>query len=91
MNFWKSLSGSLEVELTSAALPEAMAPYVRHWDFMVGVQATAPYNCGVISYGNELRINFVRSIRQSGLELHFHKALQELGLQAQVSSNQSEV
>lgn len=77
--------------LGQVTLPEAMTPYVSHWDFMVGVQATAPYNCGVISYGNELRINFVRSIRQSGLELHFHKALQELGLEAQVSSNQSEV
>lgn len=77
--------------LGKVTLPEVMAPYVRHWDFIVGVQATAPYNCGVVSYGNELRVNFVRSIRQSGLELHFHKALQELGLQAQVSSNQSEV
>ena len=72
-------------------VPEAMEPYISHFDFMVGVQATAPYNCGIVSFGKELRINFVRSIRQSGLELHFHKALQELGLEAQVSSNQSEV
>ena len=72
-------------------VPEAMEPYVSHFDFMVGVQATAPYNCGIVSYGKELRVNFVRSIRQSGLELHFHKALQDLGLNALVSSNQSEV
>ena len=75
--------------LGAVTLPEVMRPYVRRMDFILGIQATAPYNCGVISYGDTLNINFIRSIREPGLEYHFHRALQELGLTAEVESNHS--
>lgn len=76
--------------LGAVRLPEVMAPYVQRLDFILGIQATAPYNCGVISWGDHLNINFIRSIREPGLEYHFHRVLQELGLTAEVESNHSD-
>ena len=76
--------------LGAALMPKEMEPFVDYLDFILGVQATAPHNCGVISYGNHLRINFIRNIRESELEYHFHRVLQELDLVAQVESNHLE-
>lgn len=75
--------------LGAVELPEGMAPYVERMDFILGVQASAPYNCGVLSYGGTLYLNFIRNIKESELELCFHRALQELGLTAEVESNQA--
>lgn len=74
--------------LGQVKLPEAMAHYVRRMDFILGVQASAPYNCGVLSYGDTMYVNFIRNIRQSRLEYHFHRVLQQLGLNATVESNE---
>ena len=71
-------------------LPEAMKPYIRRFDFILGVQATAPYNCGILSYGGTLYLNFIRSTREPELELAFHRALQKLGITACVESNRPE-
>lgn len=73
--------------LGNVQLPQEMAPYVERFDFILGVQASAPYNCGMVSYGNTLYINFIRNIRQPLLESHFHKVLQALGLPVLVESN----
>lgn len=70
-------------------LPEAMKPYVRRMDFILGTQAAAPYNCGVLSYGDTLYINFIRNIRQPELERHFHAVLRDLGIPVTVESNQN--
>lgn len=76
--------------LGATRLPKEMDPYVSHFDFILGIQATAPNNCGVISYGDTLRINFIRNIRESDLEYHFHCVLRDMGLVAQVESNFTE-
>lgn len=68
-------------------VPELMKPYITRFDFILGVQATAPYNCGVLSWGDTLYINFIRGTREPELELAFHRALQALGLTATVESN----
>lgn len=68
-------------------LPEEMKPYVQRFDFILGVQSSAPYNCGVVSYGDTTCINFIRNIQESQLEYHFFKVLQELGLEVEVESN----
>lgn len=68
-------------------LPEEMKAYIDRFDFILGVQATAPYNCGIVSYGDITCVNFIRNIRESELEYHFFKALQRQGLSAQVESN----
>ena len=70
-------------------LPEAMRPYVQRMDFVLGVQASAPYNCGLLTYGDTIYINFIRNIRDPELERHFFAVLQERGLSATVESNQN--
>lgn len=73
--------------LGAVKLPEEMKPYIERFDFILGVQATTPYNCGVISYGDLLCFNFIRDIKESELELHFHRALMDHGIRAEVESN----
>ncbi len=74
--------------LGAVQLPEEMKKYVRRMDFILGVQATTPCNCGVLSYGDSVYMNFIRGIREADLEYHFHKVLQEMGICAEVQSNQ---
>ena len=76
--------------LGQVKIPEAMAQYVRRFDFILGVQADAPYNCGMLSYGDRIYINFIRNIQDAELERHFHAVLQEMGLPTVVESNQNE-
>lgn len=71
-------------------VPEEMAGYIKRFDFILGVQAAAPYNCGMLSYGDTLYINFIRDIQDPELERHFFAVLQKLGLSAKVESNQNE-
>ncbi len=68
-------------------LPEAMKPYLTRMDFVIGVQAKAPHNCGVISYGDTLVINLIRNSVEPELELAFYKVLRELGLSVKAESN----
>ena len=70
-------------------LPEVMAPYVRRFDFILGAQAAAPYNCGMVSYGSTVYINFTRNICEPGLERHFYWILRQLGISVTVESNQA--
>ena len=76
--------------LGAVRLPEVMRPYVTRMDFIVGVQARAPHNCGVVSYGDTMYLNLIRNIRESELELAFYQALHRLGLHVKVESNQRE-
>ena len=73
--------------LGAVKLPEEMKPYVERFDFILGVQATAPYNCGVISYGEDLYMNLIRNIQEPLLEHQLCRVLLELGLPVQVQSN----
>ncbi|MEE1328135.1 MAG: hypothetical protein UHS47_06300, partial [Oscillospiraceae bacterium] len=71
-------------------LPEEMKPYVKRMDFILGVQATAPNNCGVLSYGDTIYINFIRNTKEPELEYHFSQVLRDMGLTVTVESNQKE-
>ena len=73
--------------LGAVTLPEAMEPYVERLDFILGVQARAPHNCGVLSFGDTLYVNFIRSIREPELESHFFRVLRDRGLPVTVESN----
>lgn len=68
-------------------VPEAMREYVQRMDFIIGPQARAPHNCGVLTYGDTMYINMIRNIRESELELAFFRSLQKQGLTARVESN----
>lgn len=68
-------------------VPQAMEAYIQRFDFILGVQAAAPYNCGLLSYGDTIYVNFIRDIRKAELERHFYLVLQRLGLPVLVESN----
>lgn len=74
--------------LGNVQLPEAMAAYVRRMDFIIGVQAAAPHDCGVVTWNGTMYINCIRSIREPELEMHFYRVLRKLGLHVTVESNQ---
>lgn len=73
--------------LGAVQLPDVMKPYIRRMDFILGVQADAPYNCGVLSYGDTIYINFIRNIREPELERHFYAVLRDMGIPVTVESN----
>jgi NRPS condensation-like uncharacterized protein len=73
--------------LGAVKLPELMKQYIERMDFILGVQATAPYDCAMLSYGDTLYINFIRNIRESELEYHFYRVLQDFGIPVTVQSN----
>ena len=75
--------------LGAVKMPKVMMQYVERLDFILGVQATAPYNCGVVSFGDKLYVNFIRNIREAELEYYFFEVLREMGISAEVESNQT--
>jgi len=76
--------------LGAVKLPDEMMPFVERMDFVLGVQANAPHNCGVLSFGDSLYINFIRNIKEADLEYHFYKVLRDFDLPVQVQSNSQE-
>ena len=75
--------------LGAVKLPEIMNAYVDRFDFILGAPALTPVNCGVVSYGDLMCINFTRSIVEPELEYHFFKVLQQFGLSVTAESNNS--
>jgi len=68
-------------------LPKEMDEYIDRFDFVLGVQATAPYNAGVISYKDKLYLNIIRDIKEPRLEYALYKVLRENGIKVKVESN----
>ena len=73
--------------LGAVKIPENLEKYVDRFDFVLGIQATAPYNCGVLSYKDTLYINFIRNIREPILEAKFFSVLRDEGISVTVESN----
>ena len=68
-------------------VPEVIRPYIRRTDFIIGVQAKAPHNCGIITWGDTVYINMIRNIREPELERHFYEVLHWMGLPVKAESN----
>ena len=75
--------------LGAVSLPEEMKPFIERFDFVLSVPASFPCNASAISYGDTLSVSFVRDIKESHLEAHFHAVLRRLGLRMKVESNSS--
>ena len=76
--------------LGQVKVPEVMRSYIERFDFILGVQADAPYNCGMLSFGDTVYVNFIRNIRDAELERHFYAVLHQLQLPVTVESNRNE-
>lgn len=68
-------------------LPEEYTRYVRRMEFVIGVQANAPYNIGALTYGGTMYVNIIRNISQPVLERALYGVLKELGIRTCVESN----
>lgn len=75
--------------LGQVTLPKEMEAYVERLDFILSSQAMSPHNCGVLSYGDTLYINFTRNIVEPNLEREFFLVLRDMGLPVEVQSNHS--
>ena len=51
--------------LGQVKVPEIMEKYIKRFDFILGVQAAAPYNCGMLSFGETIYVNFIRNIKEA--------------------------
>ena len=68
-------------------VPAAMEPYLKRFDFMIGVQISYPNNCAVASDGDLTCINMIRNITETELERRFFTRLVQLGVPVQIESN----
>lgn len=68
-------------------LPEEMAPFVRRVEFILGPQASAPYNVSCTSWAGKTYLNVVRNSREPRLEQKLFPALVRLGLHVKIESN----
>ena len=73
--------------LGRVTVPDGFEKYVERMDFVIGKQSNIPYTCGMLSYGGKLYINFLRTIKESELELEFFKVLRDFGIKVTVESN----
>lgn len=74
--------------LSNIEIPEEMKPYVERFDFIIGPQSRAPYNCGVCSFNGKMYINFIRNSIEPELEGEFFRRLVKMGLHVKLESNQ---
>ena len=77
--------------LGMASVPDIMKDYITRFDFILSPQATSPYNCSAISYGDTLYLHFIRNSVEPEYEMHFYRVLRELGIPAKVESNRSSI
>jgi len=68
-------------------IPEQMKKYVEHFDFILSVQSSAPYNAGMLAYGDEVRLNMIRNIKEPRLEMALYRVLRSIGIKVKVESN----
>ncbi len=67
--------------------PEEFSRYVDRLDFVLGVQASAPYNTSAITYGGRMNLSVIRNISEPVLEREIAHVLRERGLHACLESN----
>ena len=68
-------------------LPPEMEKYVSRMGFVLGVQASAPYNSGLITYKDKMYFNFIRNIKEPLLERELYEVFKELGIRPVVEGN----
>ncbi len=68
-------------------LPKELEGYVDRLDFVLGVQASAPYNTSAITYGDTVYFNVIRNVKEPILEREIYACLRSLGIRPVVESN----
>lgn len=74
--------------LANIDIPDEMKPYITRFEFIIGPQSAAPYNCGVCSFDGKMYINMIRNSVEPELEGEFFRRLVKFGLNVKLESNQ---
>ncbi len=69
------------------SIPQEMEPYVERMDFYMGQPFTTRTNCAIISFQDNLTINFTSGIVETDVEREFFRHLVKLGLSVKIESN----
>ncbi|NLD18434.1 MAG: alcohol acetyltransferase [Tissierellia bacterium] len=95
-NLLLKIGHSLTANRTSAStisnlglveVDEAMRPYIRRIDLMLGRSYGKRTSCGVVSYNGKTVINFSRTIVEADIEQNFFRQLVEMGIPVAIESN----
>lgn len=73
--------------LGQVKLPEEMAPYVERVEFVLGPQASSPYNASCTSWNGNTYFNIVRNSVEPKLERAFFTGLVKMGFHVKIESN----
>lgn len=72
--------------LGEAICLEEIRQHIQGMDFMLTPRRNSSCNCGIISYGGRLFINFIGKGDEAGLERYFFRKLASMGCQAKIDS-----
>ena len=76
--------------LGAVKMPPEFEKHVERLDFVLGAQASAPYNTSLITYGGKMYLNVIRNIADPVFEPVLYGVLAELCIRAVVESNARE-
>ncbi|MBS6194121.1 MAG: alcohol acetyltransferase [Clostridiales bacterium] len=69
--------------------PEEMREFIESFDVLMGQPFSARTNCAIISYGNQMTINFASSIVENDVERYFFRKLVADGIHVKIDSNRN--
>lgn len=81
----QSSAGLTNVGLTK--LPAEMQPFVERFDVLMGQPFSARTNCAIISYQNNLTVNFTSSIKETDIERYFFRKLVQDQIPVKIETN----
>ena len=72
-------------------LSPEMEEHVERFDVLMGQPFSARTNCAILSYKNQLVINFANSIKETDVERLFFRKLVQDGIHVMIETNKQEV
>lgn len=61
-------------------IPDEMNDHIERYDVILSPRKNAPYNCGIVSFGDKIHINITRDKKADELESQLSKLLKEMNL-----------
>lgn len=75
--------------LGKVELPSEMASHIEQFEVLPYPTAKSPLNCGIISFGNQLTVSFIKSIEEEDVIRYFYRYLsQTIGLEVVIYGNE---
>ena len=68
-------------------MPEAMAQYIEGFNFIPAPGPQTKCNCGIVGFGDTVRISFGRIVKETVIEMYFFRKLRKLGVPIRIETN----